>query len=64
MVGTREDMVPGQQESRLCAREPAGNLSPQQGMTRSTVQLKANFIHNVIIHPGKEGSPLQGQPSM
>lgn len=49
----------------LCASEPAeGDLSTQRGMTRSTVQLKANFSHNVIIHPGKEGSPLLGQPSM
>lgn len=44
--------------------EPAGDLSTQQGMTLSAVQLKANFSHNIIIHPGKEGSSLLGQPSM
>jgi hypothetical protein len=35
--------------------EEGGDTSTQQGKTRSTVQLKADLSHNVIIHPGKEG---------
>ena len=57
-------VVWGRWPRRLCAEEPAGDLSTQPGRTLSAVQLKANFSHNVIIHPGKEGSPLLGQPSM